>query len=288
MKKVVLFFIVLMIYACKSDRADQPTVVASGDGYLIDEYHSTLKYDDALMSLNKSVADRQDLNIQDQFERKMNTKGDGNDSYRINTIYFNCIKDDNDLLSIEPKVGLDLPHKAVLVETEHGTSLMFQNPSYLAKRYNLNSSNANELIISILGKDRWKHVATNTDKDTVNHAEGIVEMMSNHDFTTTVDRLRSEIGNNQMNVLQSMPLSDGHHLFMVGAIEDMNKLIDENLAIAIDLPMKLHVYTDKDHKTFIAFNHPHYISGRYGIDKDNPILPDMVRNLSNTVINAAH
>ena len=126
--------------------------------------------------------------------------------------------------------------------------------------------------------------------------ESIVKTKSNHDFDTTVERLKAAIeaspltlmttidhaANAAKNDLELRPTT----LFLFGNPKVGTPLMQEQQTVALDLPQKMLVWQDEDGDVYLAFNNPFYLKARHevaGQDERFMTVNNVLTNLAKGV-----
>ena len=107
-------------------------------------------------------------------------------------------------------------------------------------------------------------------------ADGLTKVLSRFGVKETMDRLEADIRAKGMTVFAridhaagavavGMPLRPTE-LLIFGAAKAGTPLMQEDQAVGIDLPLKALVYEDAGGKVWLAYNDPHWIARRHGLD----------------------
>jgi len=107
-------------------------------------------------------------------------------------------------------------------------------------------------------------------------ADGLATVPSKFGPKETMDRLEADIRAKGMTVFArtdhaagaavvGMPLRPTE-LLVFGAAKAGTPLMQEDQAVGIDLPLKALVYADAGGKVWLAYNDPHWIARRHGLD----------------------
>ncbi len=107
-------------------------------------------------------------------------------------------------------------------------------------------------------------------------ADGLTTIPSSFGPKETMDRLETEVRAKGLTVFAridhaagaaaaGLPLSPTE-LLIFGNAKGGTPLMEANQASGIDLPLKALVYQDAAGKVWLAFNDPHWIATRHGLD----------------------
>jgi uncharacterized protein (DUF302 family) len=105
--------------------------------------------------------------------------------------------------------------------------------------------------------------------------DGLIIIPSHFGPKETADRLATEITVKGMTIFArvdhaagaaevGMPLRPTE-VFIFGNAKGGTPLMQAEQTIGIDLPLKALVYADADGKVWLAYNDPHWLSGRHGL-----------------------
>ena len=107
-------------------------------------------------------------------------------------------------------------------------------------------------------------------------AEGLINVLSQHSFEDTVNKLEDVLRDNGMKVFSRVPHSNdalktgielpSTELIIFGNPKVGSKLMQCAQTVAIDLPLKALVWQDKDDKVWISYNDPEYLKKRHTME----------------------
>lgn len=118
---------------------------------------------------------------------------------------------------------------------------------------------------------------------SVNADDGLIQITSMHDVTSTMERLENILTSKGMTIFTKIDHAAGAR--SVGnALPDTQILVFGNPKIgsplmlcqptvAIDLPQKMLVWQDKQGETQLAYNDPMYLAQRHGFTESDPCYP---------------
>lgn len=111
---------------------------------------------------------------------------------------------------------------------------------------------------------------------------GLVKRESAHDAATTADRLVNVLESKGLTIFARINHAAGAakagldlaptELVLFGNPKLGTPLMNCSRTTAIDLPQKALIWTDKDGKTWLAYNDPMYLQERHGIEGCDPVL----------------
>ncbi len=207
---------------------------------------------------------------------------------------------DGDLLRLDQRVGLELPHKLLVYEEEAGGTLVGYNTvEYLTSRYNVGGS----ALLGVLAEtlDGWAEAAAGSGQAArttpaagVTTGEGIVVAESDADVTESYRRLRSAILNNpalsveaEVN-LQATSQAAGFQLRPTQLIVFSNSGVDTPVmeasqTTALDLPQKILLYQNAAGQVLVAYNDPAYLADRHEV----PVALEEVAQMQATLAQLA-
>jgi uncharacterized protein (DUF302 family) len=114
--------------------------------------------------------------------------------------------------------------------------------------------------------------------DPVNQKNGIVDVPSNHSVDETVNRVKGLLQSKGVTLFavidhsgeaakvgMKMPPTK---LLIFGSPKAGTPLMLASPSIAIDLPLKILVWEDKQGKVWLSYNSPEYLAERHGLPQD--------------------
>ncbi len=117
--------------------------------------------------------------------------------------------------------------------------------------------------------------------------KGIVQVMSTHSFSDTVDRLESTISSRSLTIFARIDFSGDAkragldmkptQLVIFGNPKAGTPLMVAAPTLAIDFPLKVLVSEDESEKVWVSFNSPQYLEERHGIPDE------LMKNISGLV-----
>ncbi|MFD1095040.1 DUF302 domain-containing protein [Salegentibacter chungangensis] len=194
-------------------------------------------------------------------------------------------------------LGLDLPHKILVFKSEEGeVFVLYNSMEYLKTRYNLKRRKELRQMCRFL--EESVKLATNSRPKRGNASEvygirGVVIRSSAKDYNTTYNNLRNailkkdgfqimaEVNHQENAVAAEIGLRDSG-LIIFGNPLGGTKLMQEDICIGLDLPMKILVWEDEDGIVKISYNRPEFLQKRYGLE-DHPVLDKMSKLFSGLV-----
>jgi cytochrome c oxidase cbb3-type subunit 3 len=124
----------LVTYLRQLNTATKPEAAAAGLEHVI-QFESSYDLEQTLENLKQAVVGRNFRVIREQyFEQGL--AADGEENPRRIILYFCNFAFLDEALAIDPRVGLFLPCRITLMETEHGVQVMSINPKNLSKLFN--------------------------------------------------------------------------------------------------------------------------------------------------------
>ncbi len=124
-----------------------------------------------------------------------------------------------------------------------------------------------------------------------NEAEGMIRVKSNHDVTTTINKLEAALTKKGMTIFKRVSHSDGAkkvglkiretELLIFGNPKIGTLLMQCKQSAALDLPLKALAYQDKNNKVWLAYNDPGYIAKRHNINHCDQVVNKMSKALAN-------
>jgi len=114
--------------------------------------------------------------------------------------------------------------------------------------------------------------------------QSLVTHESSHDMERTLQMLKTSIENLDVNLMQEIDHSENAekvdkqlepvHVLLFGNPEVGTQLMQSNPEVAIELPLKILVY-EKEGKTFIAYQDPVELEGKYNLHNQRNVLHNM-------------
>lgn len=113
--------------------------------------------------------------------------------------------------------------------------------------------------------------------------DGMIQMTSMHDVSTTMDRLESILSQRGMTIFNRLDHAQGAksvgqnlpetQLLIFGNPQIGTPLMLCRPSIAIDLPQKMVAWVNPQGQTQLAYNDPMYLAQRHGFTQDDPCYP---------------
>lgn len=138
------------------------------------------------------------------------------------------------------------------------------------------------LIISILGLLVCNGIAADN---------GLVNVKSNHDVTTTADNLESALTSKGMTVFTRIDHAKGAssvdleirptEVVIFGNPKVGTPLMQCQQTVAIDLPQKALIYKDDQGQTWLTYNDPAYLNQRHNLEQCSEVLDKVSAALAN-------
>lgn len=142
----------------------------------------------------------------------------------------------------------------------------------------INKTSVQAIVIAILMSAQANaDVSTNTDEPN-----GIIRIKSNHDVTTTIDKLEKVLKTKGMTIFERVDHTTGAEkaglllrpteLLIFGNPKVGTPLMLCSQTAALDLPQKALAYEDEDGEVWLAYNDPAYMAKRHSIkDCEEPV-----------------
>ncbi len=121
-------------------------------------------------------------------------------------------------------------------------------------------------------------------------ADGIIQIQSDFDVTTTVNRLERILLNKKMTVFNHIQHSESANkvgiplrhteLIIFGNPKVGSKLIQCAQSMAIDLPQKALIWQDEAGKVWLSYNDMAYLAQRHGLQKCDALVSKVSHALS--------
>lgn len=120
---------------------------------------------------------------------------------------------------------------------------------------------------------------------------GMVNIKSTHDVTTTSDRLEAALNSKGMTVFTRINHTEGAQnvgmqlrpteLIIFGNPKIGTKLMQCTQSAGIDLPQKALIWEDKDGQVWFSYNAPEYLSMRHNLSECNEVANKVSAALAN-------
>ena len=207
------------------------------------------------------------------------------------------------LMQANPQVGLDLPQKMLVYDDGDGYAVVgYNSADYLRQRHGLGALDALDQIERALAAFAAEALGDSTGAQTgavtVSAGQGIVEVASPDDVTTTYNRLRRAIADTgALTIVEELDHAANaasvglelapSRLIVFGNPALGTPLMQDERTVAIDLPQKMLVYEDAAGDVFVLYNDPEYLAQRHGLtDVDDEIdtITMALQGLANAAI----
>jgi uncharacterized protein (DUF302 family) len=126
--------------------------------------------------------------------------------------------------------------------------------------------------------------------DSLRVIEGLTSIESTFGPKETMDRLEAEIHQKGMNVFARIDHAAGAAnvglalaptgLIIFGNARGGTPLMQAAQTVGIDLPLKMLVWQDPAHKTWLSYNEPGWIAQRHGVTESEPAVIKIAAALS--------
>jgi len=125
--------------------------------------------------------------------------------------------------------------------------------------------------------------------DSAPVVEGLTTAPSSFGPSQTMNRLEAEIKKNGMEVLARIDHAAGAakvglqltptELIIFGNARGGTPLMQSAQTVGIDLPLKILVWQDAAHNTWVSYNDPRWIAERHGVANAQPVVNKMANLL---------
>jgi len=123
------------------------------------------------------------------------------------------------------------------------------------------------------------------------NSDGIIRVKSNHNVSTTINKLETALKNKGMTIFKRIPHSESAakvglelrdtELLIFGNPKTGTLLMQCQQTAALELPMKALAYKDESGQVWLAYNNLQYIADRYHIDECKQVIGKMTKALAN-------
>lgn len=108
---------------------------------------------------------------------------------------------------------------------------------------------------------------------------------SKYDFSKTSKNIENFISKKGLKLFKTINHSENassaklkllnNKVYIIGNPNVGTPLMQVKPSIGIDLPVKIHLYSDANDKAYVSYNTPDYLSKRHGIPSDHPSFKKM-------------
>jgi uncharacterized protein (DUF302 family) len=126
--------------------------------------------------------------------------------------------------------------------------------------------------------------------DPLGTIEGLTTIPSSFGPKETIDRLQTQIRARGMTIFARIDHAAGAaeaglelrptELIIFGNARGGTPLMQAAQTVGIDLPLKMLVWQDPEHKTWVSYNEPGWIAQRHGVTESEPAVMKMAAALS--------
>jgi uncharacterized protein (DUF302 family) len=126
--------------------------------------------------------------------------------------------------------------------------------------------------------------------DSLGTIEGLTSIQSSFGPKETMDRLQAEIRARGMTIFARIDHGAGAaeaglelrptDLVIFGNARGGTPLMQAAQTVGIDLPLKMLVWQDPGHKTWVSYDEPGWIAQRHGVTESDPAVTKMAAALS--------
>ncbi len=123
------------------------------------------------------------------------------------------------------------------------------------------------------------------------NSNGIVRVKSNHNVSTTINKLETALKNKGMTIFKRVPHSSSAakvglelrdtELLIFGNPKIGSLLMQCQQSAALDLPMKALAYEDEQGQVWLSYNDPKFIADRHDIKNCKKVISKMTKALAN-------
>jgi len=286
----LLFFFGIFIGFAQEKQNDHLMITESKYGF-----ESTVSRLESVLEQNEK------LSLFTKIDHSKNAENANLELTKASVLIFGNPKQGSLLIQRDQLAGLDLPLKMLVYEKDGKTKISYSSINYLKKRYELkkakNLGQINKALKKIASKVSGNRVKK-SGKFKLDKHEGIVSEISEFDFKTTYERLVSAIETkpnlkifaeiNHFKNAEEINLGlRPTRLIIFGNPKIGTPIMQENVRIALEFPVKFLVWRDEAGVVKISYNDPSFLAERFKLTSNIPELKKMKNALEGLSRNAS-
>lgn len=212
--------------------------------------------------------------------------GEGLEAYEKKLLLFDMTEVTTPLMQHNQLLGLDLPQKIFIFKTQtEEVYVLYNSLQYLRSRYKVSKVKQLRFMCDFLEQIVEKATGNSryVQKKVEAYPDGIVTRSGSQDFKLIFSRLQDAITRNQELELvmiidhQKSALTSGlglreSALLLVRDRKTEAYILNSETCFALDLPLKILVWTDEDGTVKISYTRPEYLELRYNMKGNREIF----------------
>ena len=245
------------------------------DRYDVFDIRNATSVDEAVAEIVETLLD-QNFEITSVINHAQNAAKVGLELRPTQVVMFRKLFFDATLIRRSQTVAIDLPMKMLVYEDEGGNiRVKYNDAGYLADRH---ETGIRDFVLHRLD--------ASVDQFGLND-KGIIMVPSNQSVADTVTKLRTVLTDagffipSQIDFHEDISRLRDTTLLIFGNPNVGTQLMQNRQEIGLDLPQKFLLFEDEDGQVNIAYNDPHFIAQRAGIQGLGTLLGNIAKALNN-------